>query len=121
MLGKLFLIAILAFSFFADNCNKKPSESETAKRGFALAQPVIEALEKYNQDNKDYPQSLPQLTPKYLKENLKDGNGINFTYNYNQQKKSYELEFSFTEQGSVGLNECSYYSDTKAWSCSKKM
>ncbi len=121
MLGKFVLITILIFTFFATKCNEKAGESETAKRGFALSQPVIEALEKYRQDNQNYPQSIPQLTPKYLKETLKDSNELNFTYNFNEQKKSYQLEFSYSEAGSVGISECSYYSDTKAWSCSNKI
>jgi hypothetical protein len=121
MLGKLFLITILAFSFFADNCNKNPSESETAKRGFTVSQPIVDALENYYQDNKNYPQSLPQLVPKYLKEFSPKNNGLSYAYHYKELEKSFELEFTFSESGLIGISECSYYSETKKWSCIKKM
>jgi hypothetical protein len=121
MFSKIILITILVFAFFADKCGEKPIESETAKRGMAIAQPVIIALEKYRQDNQNYPQSLPQLSPKYLKETFKNSENLNFNYNFNEQKKSYEIEFNFNDSGISGMSECSYYSETKAWSCVKKM
>jgi hypothetical protein len=120
MLGKLILITILGFTFIANNCGDKPGEGELAKRGYATAQPVIEALEKYRQDNKTYPDSWIKLVPAYIKELPKDGNELRYSYGFNEAKNIYILEFTYDGSGVTGIAECNYYSNTKSWTCSGK-
>jgi hypothetical protein len=121
MLSKFLLVSVLFFSFFVNNCNEKPGEGEVAKKGYTTAQPIIEALEKYLEENQDYPESLNKLQPKYIKELPKDGNGIRYKYSYLDDKKTYILSFTYDGSGLLGINECSYYSNTKAWSCHGKV
>jgi hypothetical protein len=120
MLSKFVLITIISLAFFADKCGEKAGEGELAKRGYATAQPVIEALEKYRQDNKTYPDSWIKLVPKYIKELPKDGNDLRFSYGFNEAKSVYILEFTYDGSGVMGITECSYYSDKKSWTCSDK-
>jgi hypothetical protein len=121
MFGKLILITILCFTFIADNCGDKPGEGEAAKRGYAAAQPVIEALEKYKQENGKYPDTWIKLVPKYLNEVPKDNNGLRYSYLYNEGKNIYVLEFTYDGSGVMGIVECNYYSNTKSWSCGGKV
>jgi hypothetical protein len=121
MFGKLILILILSFAFVANNCGEKVGEGETAKRGYAAAQPIIEALEKYRQDNQKYPDSWIKLVPQYIKELPKDGDGLRFNYSYIDDKNTYTLGFSYDGSGVIGITECKYYSTTKSWSCSNKV
>lgn len=119
MIAKVFIAAIFSFTLIAGDCGGKPGESEAAKRGIAAAQPAIEALEKYKLESGRYPDSLNELSPKFLSSLPQDKDGLDFTYSYNDSKKSYIIEFKFAG-GMIGMNECSYYSETKKWSCSSK-
>lgn len=115
------MITIISFVFLANNCGEKAGEGEVAKQGYAAAQPVIEALEKYRQENQTYPDSWIKLVPKYIKELPKDGNDLRYSYSFNQSKNIYTLEFNYDGSGVVGIAECTYYSNTKAWSCKSKV
>jgi hypothetical protein len=121
MLGKLILTTILCLTFIANNCGDKPGEGEVAKRGYATAQPVIEALEKYQKETGKYPDDWVKLTHTYIKEVPKDGNGLRYSYLYNESKNVYILEFTYDGSGISGIVECSYYSNTKVWSCTGKV
>jgi hypothetical protein len=121
MFSKVILISILSFAFFVNNCGEKAGEGEVAKRGYATAQPVIEALEKYRQDNKTYPDSWVKLVPAYIKELPKDGSELHYSYGFNEAKNLYILEFTYDGSGILGIAECNYYSNTKVWSCKSKV
>jgi hypothetical protein len=121
MFGKLILITILTFTFLANKCGEKAGEGEVAKRGYAASQPVLEALEKYNREAGKYPDTWVKLVPQYLKELPKDGNDLHYSYLYNESKNVYTLEFSYDGSGIIGITECTYRSNTKAWSCNGKV
>jgi hypothetical protein len=121
MLGKLILITVLCFAFLADKCGEKPGEGDVAKRGYTAAQPVIDALEKYHQENQKYPDTWIKLAPKYIKELPKDGEGLRYNYMYIDDKDTYRIGFSYDGSGVLGISECTYYSNTKSWSCSGKV
>jgi hypothetical protein len=121
MLSKIVLIAIISFTFIANNCGEKAGEGEVAKRGYATAQPVIDALEKYRQETGKYPDTWVKLIPNYLKELPKDTDGLRYSYLYNESKNMFVLEFTYDGTGVVGITECNYYSNTKSWSCGGKV
>jgi hypothetical protein len=121
MFGKLILITVFVFAFIANNCGDKPGEGEVAKRGYASAQPVIEALDKYKQETGKYPDTWVKLIPKFINEVPKDGNGLRYSYLYNESKNLYVIEFTYDGSGVLGVTECSYRSNTKSWSCDGKI
>lgn len=115
-----FAFIFLAFIFlFAESCgSEKPGEGKLAESGKTLGNNVVKALEKYHDDNKDFPMSLQNLVPKYL-DKLPQDKDLKFNYSYKNVEKSYVLEFEYSGSG-MGIYECDYTPETKKWICTGK-
>ena len=109
-------ILVLSLALSGARCGEKPGEGALAKKGFANAQPIIEALNQYYKEKNDYPQFLDDLAPKYLSEVPRDENNNRFSYYPQTDKKSYELQFIY-DAPVLGICKCTYYSNSKRWSC----
>lgn len=88
-----------------------PSECPQAIEGFALFQPVIEALQHYKTVTGEYPETLEDLIPEYI--------AIMPSYEigevtYSKIDDGYELRFEYY---GPGINQCSYTPNSKKWDC----
>jgi hypothetical protein len=85
--------------------------------GYSRAQPVLRALEAFRTDSGRYPDSMPQLAPKYLshayiitpKRALKV-----IPLSYAKLSTGFVLRFRYH---GIGLTECSYDSTERFWEC----
>lgn len=83
------------------------------QQGYELSTPVILALTKYYQANKQYPKNLEALIPGYIKNMPRHPNGNYLEYRLTKNGLSYEL--SFATEGR-GIGGCTYTPETK-WEC----
>jgi len=120
LLGAIFLFVLTGISCrgFAE----KPGAGLRAEQGFAVAFPVTQALENYKNDNGKYPQTLNELTPKYLGKNpqQEEGGDVKLTYYPNPQGETYRLRFTY-EIPMGGTDECNFTPEDKKWNCSGKL
>ena len=104
-----FLIILIAVMVNACHIyGPAPGEGSKAEVFYAHAEPIINALDEFHNENGYYPESLSQLVPQYLTE-------------YNWQDNSYKVnggiyELWFSYQG-PGINTCVYKPGSK-WECS---
>ena len=84
-----------------------PGEGKKAERGYALCQPVIEALAEYYDQNGEYPDHLDLLTPGYIDQVPDSYDG--FPVEYEKTGESYSLTFSYQRPG---MNQCVYTPET---------
>jgi hypothetical protein len=100
----IFLLAVIVF------CAACPapcdvSESEAAPIQSEAA-PIIQALESYRAARNNYPNSLDDLTPDYLREIPKTLGGRVFQYNRNSEKE-YFLRIA-SRNGGFYSGSCTY-------------
>lgn len=85
-----------------------PGEGEKAEHYYAMATPIIAALEDYHRANNRYPQHLSELKPDFLDQ-------VNWQEQmYEPTDSGYELWFQY--QG-PGINGC-IYRPNEGWTCS---
>jgi hypothetical protein len=94
------------------NLGPDPGEGEGAIRGYDLCVPLITAVEEYRKANKDYPESLDELVPDYLKAVPTGVNGDPIIYT--KQDGTYTLTFSYSGPG----NNVCIYAPEHGWHCS---
>jgi hypothetical protein len=98
-----------------------PGRGEKAETGYAIAAPVLAALERYRADHAGYPDSLRALVPGYLNASQLPvlQNGPDYIgregFAYVVDSSGFALGFRYT---GPGVNRCIYKSMTKRWSCS---
>jgi hypothetical protein len=97
-----------------------PEKCKKAQVSFDKLQPVIDAITIYSEQNGIFPDSLGQLTPKYLEQIPSKMNDYPVLYSSEESVFSntkeisgYELGFSYS---SPGMNHCSYQ-PTRGWKC----
>jgi hypothetical protein len=88
-----------------------PGKGPKAERGYAEAQPVIDALIAFHRANNAYPAILSQLVPAYL-----DSMSLTSATQY-RKLESDDYEVSFRYAG-PGMNTCVYRASARKWSCS---
>ncbi|GAK58316.1 hypothetical protein U27_05290 [Candidatus Vecturithrix granuli] len=88
-----------------------PGEGKKAEHGYAVCQPIIEALERYHQENRSYPDTLDVLIPEYIEGIPEEVHGYPILYNITEE--SYRLRFSYEQPG---MNHCDYMPET-GWKC----
>ena len=117
----LLSLGLFALLFFSAGCFDKPGEGKLAQQGFAIADPIINALEKYKNEHGKYPQRLGELVPEYLeKDPQKDDAGeIRFIYFPAEEGGSYYLRLSYPSF--FGTDDCSYTPAERKWSCGGTM
>jgi hypothetical protein len=108
LLTLLLCVALLAATLAC----AAPGEGRKAAGGYALSEPIIDALARYHDATGTYPDTLESLVPDYLE-------AVPETYDnlplvYEQTGTGYTLQFSYTRPG---MNECVYTPDA-GWSCS---
>ena len=106
-----FIISILLASC-ASQSACPPSECKPAKDGFSRYKPVIEALEKYKGENKDFPSSIDMIIPIYI---TRIPSSANDQFIYKKYTGYYELGFTYS---GPGINYCKYNSKIRKWMCS---
>ena len=89
-----------------------PGEGKKAEAGYALCEPLIDALALYYDDHGAYPDTLEALAPDYV-ETVPETYD-NFPLEYQPTETGYTLQFSYQRPG---MNECVYTPDT-GWGCS---
>lgn len=89
-----------------------PGVGEKAERGYAALEPVIKALEQYQAETGDYPESLHELAPNYLPSVPEEVNEESIYYE--KKDASYTLSFHYI---GPGMNTCTYTPEDK-WQCS---
>ncbi len=90
---------------------QKPGEGKKAERGYALAAPIITALENYHTAEGHYPTQLEELLPYYLSDLPLQEDGTPLEYAV--EGESYWLQFSYTKPG---FNDCIYRPEA-GWKC----
>ncbi|HEU4884471.1 MAG TPA: hypothetical protein VFT45_19595 [Longimicrobium sp.] len=92
-----------------------PGKGPRAERGYRLAAPVIDALERYMNDHAAYPDSLPQLVPAYLPAAALHGPEPGEPLEYHRTEGGYDLTFRYV---GPGMNECTWTPMRRSWDCS---
>ena len=88
-----------------------PGKGPKAARGYAQAQPIINALAAYHRAHDAYPDQLSILVPGYL-----DSMALHAPVEYRKlASDDYEVSFHYVGPGS---NHCTYRVSARAWSCS---
>jgi hypothetical protein len=115
----LLILIFTAASFTA--CIEKPGEGKQAQQGFAAADPIINALENYKNEQGKYPARLSELVPQYLEKDPQkdDKSEIRFVYYPAEESTSYSLRLSYPTI--FGADECRYTPAEKRWTCGGAM
>ena len=108
---RLVTTCTLALACIAVSACPAPGKGAKAKRGYAEAQPIIDALAAFHRANNAYPVSLSELVPTYLNKD-----SLTTTTQY-RRLESDDYEVSFRYAG-PGMNTCAYRATTRRWSCS---
>ena len=116
----ILLICLLAASFLTA-CMEKPGEGKQAQQGFAAADPIINALENYRNEQGKYPGRLSELVPHYLEKDPQkdDKSEVRFIYYPAEESMSYSLRMSYPTL--FGADECRYTPTEKRWVCGGAM
>ena len=112
--SKLLLFSLL-FILFLSSCSsveEPPGVGEKAEQGYAVCNPIVDALERYHNDKGAYPETLNELTPEYLATVPQEVN--NYPIRYDPVEGSFMLAF---EYAGPGINVC-IYSPEDEWKCS---
>ena len=111
MSSRLVATCTLALACIAMSACPAPGKGAKAKRGYAEAQPVIDALTAFHLAHNAYPASLSELVPTYL-------NSVSPTTTTQYRRlESDDYEVSFRYAG-PGMNTCAYRATARKWSCS---
>ena len=89
-----------------------PGVGEKSERGYAVCDPVIKALEQYQADKGEYPETLAELVPEYLSEVPTEVNDEPIYYA--KTDESFSLSFHYV---GPGMNTCKFTPEDK-WQCS---
>jgi hypothetical protein len=89
-----------------------PGRGPRAARGYRLAAPVIDALERHHQAHGAYPDSLPRLVPAFLPDSALRGPQTGYPLEYRRTPDGYELTFRYT---GPGMNHCTWTPRTRVW------
>jgi hypothetical protein len=92
--------------------DEPPGVGEKAERGYAASEPIIAALEKFREDNGQYPDLIAYLVPDYLPVLWTGGDDLDYSYSLTDEGYS----FSFHYRG-PGMNTCRYR-PAEGWHCS---
>ncbi len=92
---------------------EKPGEGRKAQTGYAVAQPVQEALEAHRQQTGSYPEALSALPAAALARATAEASQVEFSYRSLENGSSYELRFQYT---GPGMNICTIRPGD-AWAC----
>ena len=95
-----------------------PGEGRKATRGYARAQPVIDALEAFRSERGSYPESLVQLVPAFLPASalvVPTAAQERYPLEYRADSGKFTLAFRYV---GPGMNECSFASVNRQWRCS---
>jgi hypothetical protein len=106
---------VLLQLLFMHGCSS-PGKGRQAERGYRLATPVIDALERYMNDHAAYPDSLPQLVPAYLPASALHGPQLGQPLEYRRTEGGYEFTFRY---GGPGIKECTWTPMRRSWDCSR--
>ncbi len=108
-----YALAMVSISLLA--CTS-PGEGAKAERGYQRSDPVIAALAEFHEDRGQYPDSLTELVPDYLRADALETPSApqeNYPLEYRRLDHSYELSFRYA---GPGMNRCTY-SPLSDWQC----
>jgi hypothetical protein len=113
---KAFPFAVM-LSFAVVGCDD-PGEGPKAARGYARAEPVINALAAFQRREHHYPDSLVQLVPAFLPDSaLAVPTAAQERYPFEYRRDSGEFILTFRYVG-PGMNRCSFTTPIRRWRCS---
>ncbi len=95
-------------------CKASLTEGDEISGNMERARPIIQALERYEQDHGGFPQRLDLLVPAYLSDIPHTITHQNFTYRPSQYE-GYYLVFDVVSTQHLG---CRYIQRLKDWDCS---
>lgn len=132
-------VCLLLNSCGGERLHLKCDYNEAAESGKEFYQPLINALENYKADHKNYPESVFELVPKYIdkipgttdsKETANSSDKTGKLYSHKNIKSQiigssaesnyYAITFYFRDNGNCLLDKngvCRYNSSNKAWLC----
>lgn len=90
-------------------CLQPPGRGAKADAGYARAEPVIQALEKFERETHGWPATLAELVPTYFAA-IPQADSLE----YKRTTTSFELRFHYSPPG---MNTCVYTPESK-WQCS---
>jgi hypothetical protein len=105
------LFAILLLAACSIFTVEPPGVGEKSERGYAVCDPVIKALEQYQADKGEYPETLTELVPQYLSEVPTEVNDEPISYT--KTDESFSLSFRYA---GPGMNTCTFTPEDK-WHC----
>jgi len=91
----------------------KTEAHEEMKQGKEIANTILDALETYKKDKGNYPDTLEELVPGYLREIPQTGTKQNYQYRLNN-KGNFELWFLVQKEKRAS---CSYSNRFEDWDC----
>lgn len=108
--------AVLGATLLA-GCWPAPGKGAKAGRGYLRAQPVIAALARYRADTGSWPDSLAQLTPRWLSPAAlvpPTRPQEHYPFEYQRTRDGYRLRFRYV---GPGMNECDFQQPPGSWEC----
>lgn len=103
------VLALMACKLFTVD---PPGVGEKAELGYAVCDPIVNALEQYKTDKGTYPEAIEELLPEYLSEIPTEVNDQPIYYKI--VEGSFTLSFHYV---GPGMNTCTYTPEDK-WHCS---
>jgi hypothetical protein len=94
-----------------------PGEGRTADRGLLRAEAVLQALERFEERNGAYPQTLEALVPEYIdldSAEVRVAAQREYPLEYTRMSEGFELSFDYT---GPGMNTCTFSSTEGEWFC----
>jgi hypothetical protein len=116
----LLSVAAIVLKSYYDSAENADTDRKSAM-GFALSEPVIDALERFKGAKGKYPQNLRELVPEFIEKNpqKEENSEIKFTYFPDDQNNAYRLRFTYGTR--YGAYDCYFASKNSQWSCGGTM
>jgi hypothetical protein len=105
-----YFFVVAAFTTFSACAT--PGEGPQAQQGYNTCEPIISALEAYKNSRGEYPQTLKDLKPKYLK-SIPEKLGEEPIEYSRRSKNEFILDFTYIENGAVNCD----YTPSRKWKC----
>ena len=110
------IIVVLWSAVLLQACHP-PGEGPRADAGYKKSEEIIKAIDSYRAVSGRYPTQLSDLVPRFLSTNdltLRAAENSEYPFKYIVSETGYELTFRYS---GPGVNDCTYSSATKKWSC----
>ena len=113
---KLFWVwAIVGHAWLTSCCSGDIANSQEAKRGYELCDPIIDSIEAYAVNNNGFfPNDIDWIEKQFPPSLQKEMKELALDYITTDSLKEYSLSFSYV---TGPINACTWSSKTDAWTC----